>query len=369
MRIVIDARPVADHFPGIGRYVYNLLAAIAPLAPAHELIALTCPTMRNTRYDLASIGIPLFATDAQPFSAAEHLRIPALLRTLHADLYHATYYVRPYFGLPCPSVTTLYDIIPRRFPQASSPRARILFDLLHRLAIRSSRRLLAISNSARDDLIAAYHIPAEQIVVTPLAADPQFHQQPPTLIAALRSRYQLPQRYVLTLASNKPHKNILGLLRAWNHVVHNATTAALPLLVIAGHWDSKYREAPDLADQLGLAGTLRFLPDPPAADLPALYGGAELFIYPSLYEGFGLPPLEAMACGVPVLCGNTSSLPEVVGDAAQTVDVADPLALAHAIQRTLSDAPFRARLRESGLVQASRFNWHRTAQLTLDAYG
>ncbi len=367
MKIVIDARPVADHFPGIGRYVYNLLAALATLNTPHEFIALTCPTMPNTRYNLTNIGIRLIPTDTQPFSIAEHVRIPALLRALHADVYHATYYVRPYVGLPCPSITTLYDIIPRRFPHAVTPRARILFDLLHRLTIRSSSRLLAISASACADLVAAYHIPVENITVAALAADPQFHQQPATMTAALRDRYTLPQPYALTLASNKPHKNILGLLRAWHMLAKNATIA-LPVLVIAGHWDRNYREAYDLVVQLGLTGMVRFLPDLPAADLPELYSAAELFIYPSLYEGFGLPPLEALACGVPVLCGNTSSLPEVVGDAALTVDVADPQALASAIQRLLGDAQLRAQLRAAGPIRAAQFSWQRTAELTLAAY-
>lgn len=363
MRIVIDARPVADHFPGIGRYVYNLLAAYVALNPDHELIALTSPSMPNTRYDLAHVGIQLIATETGPFSLAEHVWIPALLRDLHADLYHATYYVRPYVGLPCPSITTLYDIIPRRFPEAVSPRARILFDLLQRMAIGSSRRLLAISESARDDLVAAYHIPVERISVTPLAADPQFQPQSSTMIAALRERYRLPETYALTLASNKPHKNLVGLLQAWQMLVQDA-----PLLVIAGHWERQYSQAQELAHQLGMAERVRFLPDLPADDLPALYSGAELFIYPSLYEGFGLPPLEALACGAPVICGLSSSLPEVVGNAALTTDVTSPQLLAATISRLLSDKALRAQLRVAGPLQAARFSWRSTAQLTLAAY-
>ncbi len=151
----------------------------------------------------------------RPFSAAEQLAVPQLLRRLRADLYHAPYYVRPYAGLPCPAVVTLYDAIPRLFPGEVSLRARLLFDLLTRLALRSSRRVLAISQSARDDLITAYRIPAERIAVTPLAADPRFQPQPQAAIDATRSKYGLPERYILALTSNKPHKNLEALVEAF----------------------------------------------------------------------------------------------------------------------------------------------------------
>src|SRR5262249_32968913 len=123
--------------------------------------------------------------------------------------------VRPYTGLPCPAVVTLYDAIPHLFPNEVSPRARLLFDLLTRLAIRSSRRVIAISQSASDDLIAAYRVPRRRIAVTPLAADPRFQPQAPVTIAAARSKYGLPERYILALTSNKPHKNLVRLIEAY----------------------------------------------------------------------------------------------------------------------------------------------------------
>jgi len=376
VRIVIDARFVSDHFPGIGRYVYNLLVALGELDQPHSFVVLYNPALTNTRYDMAALAhsptLRLVATQLRPFSAGEQLALSRMLRTMQADLYHAPYYIRPYIGLPCPSITTLYDIIPRRFPEEVSPRARRLFDLLTRLAIHSSRQLLAISSSARDDLIAAYRIPADRITVTPLAADPRFRPQPPEQIAAVRAKYDLPERYVLSLASNKPHKNLVSLVEAFAQIVQisepNLQSAICNLqLVIAGHWDPRYPQARATAERLGLGDAVRFLPGVPEADLPALYSGAEIFAFPSRYEGFGLPPLEALACGVPVLCCDTSSLPEVVGAAALRV-APTPAALADGLARLLTDHALRAELRAAGPRRAALFSWRKTAEATLAVY-
>jgi alpha-1,3-rhamnosyl/mannosyltransferase len=371
VRIAIDARFVADHFPGIGRYTYNLLAALARLEHPHRLLVLHSPAARNTRFDMAALAalpaVELVATDAGPFAPGAQLAIPRLLRRLRADLYHAPYYVRPYAGLPCPAVTTLYDTIPRRFPAEASLRARLLFGLLTRLAAARSRHLLAISDSARADLIAAYRIAPGRISTTPLAADPRYRPLPAEALAAARARYGLPERYLLTLCSNKPHKNLPALVEAFALLLRR-TAEPPPHLVVAGHWDARYPEAREAAARLGLGDRVIWLADVAEADLPALYGAAELFVYPSRYEGFGLPPLEALACGLPVVCGASSSLPEVVGQAALLADVERPAALAEAVARLLDDPGLRAELRARAPAQAARFSWRRTAELTLQIY-
>jgi glycosyltransferase involved in cell wall biosynthesis len=376
VRIVIDARYINDHFPGIGRYVYNLLLALGEMDQPHGFVALYNPALVNTHHDMAALArlpsVRLVSTRLRPFSAAEQLVLPRMLRTMQADLFHAPYYIRPYAGLPCPSLTTLYDIIPRRFPEEVSPRARRLFDLLTRLAIRASRHLLAISSSARDDLVNTYRIPASRITVTPLAADARFHPQPPAQVAAVRAKYDLPERYLLSLASNKPHKNLVSLIEAFSRILQisepNLQSTIYNLqLVLAGHWDPRYPEARVAAERLGLGDRVSFLPDVPDADLPALYSGAELFVFSSRYEGFGLPALEALACGAPVLCCDTSSLPEVVGAAALRVAPTSG-ALADGLARLLADHELRAELRAAGPRQAGTFSWHKTAQATLALY-
>jgi glycosyltransferase involved in cell wall biosynthesis len=376
VRIIIDARYINDHFPGIGRYVYNLLLALAGLDQPHMLVALYNPDLPNTRYDLAALSryphIRVVATHLRPFSLGEQTTLPRMLKAMQSQLYHAPYYVRPYFGLPCPSIVTLYDAIPRLFPHEVTPRARQLFDLLTRRAIHSSHHILAISASARDDLASAYRIPLDRITVTPLAADSRFQPQPHAAIDAVRAKYALPGRYVLSLASNKPHKNLVGLVEAFAQLVKTAEphlqSAIYNLeLVLAGHWDPRYPEAQVAVERLGLSRQVRFLPNFAEADLPALYSGAEVFAFPSRYEGFGLPPLEAMACGAPVLCCNTSSIPEVVGDAAVRVAPTTET-LAAGLARLLGDDALRMQLRATGPQRAAQFSWHKTAEATLSVY-
>lgn len=372
MNIAIDARYVADHFPGIGRYVYNLISALAELDQSHRLIVIHNPALLNSRYDMPTLArLPnaeLIAVSAPPFSLAEHVRLPVLLRQIRADVYHAPYYVRPYVALPCPTVTTLYDAIPRLFPAEVSPRARLLFDVLTRLAVHNSQRLLAISESARADLIGAYAIEPERIAVTPLAADARFRPQSAAAIDALRTRYRLRARYVLTLAANKPHKNLPLLIAAWAQLIRTPGFPPDFVLVVAGHWDPRFPAARHAVERLRLGDRVRFLPNVADADLPALYAGATVFVFPSRYEGFGLPPLEALACGAPVLCGNVSSLPEVVGAAALKVDMNSVDELARGLAQLLHDGALRRSLAEAGPIQAARFSWRQAAGATLAVY-
>lgn len=373
MRIVIDARTITDHFPGIGRYTYNLLRTLPEIAPSYRFFAIYNPTAANSRHDLTLLAnmpnLELVTSSAPPFSLAEQVQIPALVRQLDADLFHAPYYVRPYLLWPCPSVVTLYDVIPRLFPQEVSPRARILFDALTRLAIRSSQHVLTISTSARNDLVAAYRLNPQHVTVTPLAADNRFRPQPAEVIHEIRERYALPERYILALASNKPHKNLPLLVEAFAHLVGKHTNSVEGVsLVVAGHWDTRYPEAREVAKRFSLGQQVRFLENIADADLPGLYAGAICFAFPSRYEGFGLPPLEAMACGTPVLCGAVSSLPEVIGEAGFLVDVTNAEALSDGLRRLLDSPQLRAELRERGLRQAGTFSWQETARRTLAVY-
>lgn len=368
--IIFDGRFIADHFPGIGRYSYNLLQALLSIEPGLRIAMIYQPGQRNTRHDLGMLirqGVKLLVVDAAPLSPAAQLLIPQLLQRVTADVYHAPYYVRPYMRLPCHSVTTLYDLIPHHFPHYVSKRAALLFDVLNRLAARSSDALMTLSDHAAREFAHAYSIPLTKLHVTPPAIDAQFMPQQAAAIDAFRRHMQLPQRYVLSLASNKAHKNLSTLLHAWAQL-HQAGQLRGTQLVIAGHWDTRYPHAGQLATRLGLGKAVHFLPNVAEPDLPCLYAGAELFVFPSLYEGFGLPPLEAMACYTPVICGTHSSLPEVVGQAALCVDISDANALAQAMRMLLEDRDQRRSMAEAGLKQAALFSWERCARTTLGAY-
>jgi glycosyltransferase involved in cell wall biosynthesis len=358
-RYVLDARTATPHFPGIGRYVTSLAAALAPLLASDErLTVLYHPDHRPALSQFAAVTLVPVAIS--PFALAQQWQIPRLLHQMRADVYHSSYNLMPY-APGVPTILTVYDLIPLLMPEQSRGRARLLARWANALALRAARVALAISETTRRDYLLHFRVPSERIITVPLAADPVFRPPPEDIVAALRARYALPERYALYLGSNKPHKNLVRLVEAWQ-------TGHVSRLVIAGAWDDRYPEAKQRVAALGLDDSVVFLGPVGEADLPALYAGAELFVFPSLFEGFGFPVLEAMACGTPVICSNVSSLPEAAGTAALQVDPRNTDALSAAIDRVLGDAALRRSLRQQGLAQAGRFSWTRTAQQTLAAY-
>jgi alpha-1,3-rhamnosyl/mannosyltransferase len=366
MRIGIDGRYIQDHFPGIGRYTYSLISALAPLATDDALVVLHNPALPNSRYDLAALAqhhnVELVRLDVPTFSLAEQLRLPSLVSEFSLDILHSPYYVKPY-RLHVPSILTVYDTIPTRYPAYYPRHTRLLIRSLKRLALRSAAHCLAISETTKGDFVREYGVAPERITAIPLAADGRFRPAKPAAVAAMRERHRLPPDYVLYLGINKPHKNLARLVEAWSLVRDRGITLAL-----AGREDPRYPQARQRVEELGLGDAVLFLGDVTEANLPPLYSGAAAFVFPSLYEGFGLPVLEAMACGVPVACSNTSSLPEIVGDAALTFDPTDVEAIAGALSRLLDDAELRVELRQLGMERARHFTWTETAGRTLEVY-
>lgn len=365
VRVAFDGRAIHDHFPGIGRYAFNLAAALARTQPTLELHLLYHPGQPNTRYPLEALrqypSVRLVPVDAPNFALTEQWRLPGALRATGAQVYHSPYYVMPYRpGLP--TVVTIHDLIPLIPAAGYGRRARWLFALTVRLALGAARRVITDSQSAADDLARLLRVPAEKLTVIPLAADPGFVPQPPEAVAALRRRLGLPSAYVLYFGSNKPHKNVERLVRAYLRLTE------APPLVIAGQWEARYPQAQTLVAQAGAEARVRFLGPVAPAEAPALYSGATLFVFPSLYEGFGLPPAEAMACGAPVACSFTSSLPEVVGEAALLFDPLDEAAIAATMQRALGDPARLAEMRRRSLERAAQLSWDKAAAETAAVY-
>jgi glycosyltransferase involved in cell wall biosynthesis len=360
--LVLDARTATDHFPGIGRYVANLSQALMRIAPDLDLTLLYNPAANATRLTLPDL--PRINCFASPFSIQQQWIVPRILRQVGATLYHSLYYLMPYWP-GAPTVVTYYDLIPLIYPEYYTISQRLIYRLAHYLALRAARVILAISEATKADLTRVFHLDPHRVFVTPLAADESFAPRSRMQVAAVRARYALPQRYVLYLGSNKPHKNLARLVKAWKNLGFRNSNF---ILVIAGHWDPRYSETKQLTEELGLNDQVFFVGPMDEADLPALYSGATLFVFPSLYEGFGLPVLEAMACGTPVVCSNTSSLPEIAGDAALLVNPLDGDELAQVISQLCSDEERRQEMRSKGLTQASRFSWERAARETLLAY-
>ncbi|HEY6042639.1 MAG TPA: glycosyltransferase family 1 protein [Anaerolineae bacterium] len=364
--ICLDARTIQDHFPGIGRYTFNLALALADAAPQEEFVLLHDPAQKNTRFDLAVLrakpNVRVVETNTPNFSAREQWVIPAALRQMCAGVYHSPYYIMPYRpGVA--TVVTAHDLLPLHYPQYFSMFERVIFNLTIRLSLRTANKIIAPSRVCADDIHVRLGIDSTRLVVIPEAADPIFRPSSQEQIAALRHRLGLPDSYVLYVGSNKPHKNLVRLVEAF-------AIADLPSsvsLVVAGPWEARLPQAKQRAAELGLTN-VRWLDEVARADLPALYSGATLFVFPSEYEGFGLPPLEAMACGAPVLSSNAASLREVGGESARYFDPHDVNALANEMKSILTDAGLREYMKAQSLRQAAKFSWFDAARATYQVY-
>jgi glycosyltransferase involved in cell wall biosynthesis len=281
-----------------------------------------------------------------------------------AALFHATeHLLMPLRGVP--TVLTVHDLIFRRFPQYHKRLNYWYLDLAMPLYVRRADAIIAISECSRRDLIAAYGVSPEKVRVIYEAAAPQFAPPPVDEVARVRAQYGLPERFLLTVGTIEPRKNLSRLLEAFEILARQGEVDAWVIVGRPGWlYDDFFArlEASSWRDQVILAG---FVPD---EDLPAVNAAATVAVLPSSYEGFGLPVLEAMACGTPVVCSNVSSLPELGGDAARYFDPADVEAMVAALEKVLADGALRDEMRCRGLEQAARFSWKRAAQETRALY-
>lgn len=416
MHIAIDAHMIGERETGNETYTLNLIRGLLDVTgrdpkgfswdptPATTLSSETVNPTRPRRWG-ATPRFRLLTTHPERLAAAfptlpAHARIvrvrpsPALLRIPvglpwtslreHLDLLHVTYNAPPLS--PCPTVVTIHDIAFERYPQFFSPRDRLILKTLVPLSARRAARVITVSQHAKAEIVARYGLSPDKVAVTYEAAGPQF--QPvtdPAALEAVRRKYALGDGpFVLALGNLQPRKNIGRLVAAFAKVVngqrstvnrepspktdHGSQFTVHSSLVIAGKAQWRESEIYRSVAEAGLQDCVVFPGYVDDADLPALYSAATLFVYPSLYEGFGLPPLEAMACGTPVLCSNAASLPEVVGDAALSFDPQDTEALAQALADGLVNAGLRVELRERGLCRAAQFSWTRCAVETLAVY-
>ncbi|MCL5074915.1 MAG: glycosyltransferase family 4 protein [Chloroflexi bacterium] len=369
MRIALDGRYIQDHFPGIGRYTWDLSRALAQAAPQHTFLIFYNPRLSNSRFDLKELScfanVELREVSVSTLSIVEQATLPLVLRRERADLFHSPYYIRPYL-LPCPAIVTVCDLIPYRYPDCfPSALTRFLFHLAMRLNVATAKEIVAISSATQHDLYRYLGVKPEKLAVVPVGVDS--HRYRPlerAVLQAVRQRYRLPAHFILYVGTNKPHKNLIRLIKAFALVY----TDIEHVLVIAGWWEEWTSHLGEVLAHQDLEERVRLLGQVPEDDLPALYNLADLFVFPSLYEGFGLPPLESMACGTPVVCSNTSSLPEVVGQAAITVDPYDVTQLSEAMVRVLQDNRLRDDLSAKGLRRAGQFSWTEIAQQIVSIY-
>jgi len=368
--IAFDARYVNDRYHGIGRHAFNLAEALSRLDPTRRYLLFYNPRSANARFDwellrqrpnvaLRSVNLPLFMPH-------EQIAWPGLLARARASLFHS-----PYIALPLlarlPLVMTVHDLIFERFPDYMPRRwLRECYRALTRWGVRRAAAVLTVSETSRGDIETYYPGSTGKVSVIGNAVDAAFHRETdPSRLAAVRARYRLPERFVLALGAGRPHKNLGMLVDA----LAQLEPSLAPALVLAGDADTRFADEVQarvrvhkLDGRVVRAGSVR------EEDLATLYSLADLFIFPSLVEGFGLPVLEAMACGTPVAASTASSVPEVAGDAAIGFDPRDPAGLAAVVRRVLQDPALRADLAHRGLQRVPAFSWDGVARSTLEVY-
>ena len=347
---------------GISWYIQNLLRHLPEADPALGYTVF----VGEKRYpgvpglELRLSRMPTHRPPARIFW--EQALQPWALRREGVDLLHGMALVGP-LVTRCPFVVTIHDLSFVRYPQNFHGLKRRYLQAFTRLSVRRARRVIAISENTKRDIVRTYGLEPTKVDMIHYGLDRIFQPLSEEVIGRFRSEKGLPDRFVLFVGTLEPRKNVARLIEAYARLPKDR-----PALILVGGKGWLYDEIFDRVQSLGLDGEVLFAGYAPAKQLPYWYNAADLFVYPSLYEGFGLPPLESMACGTPVVTSSVSSLPEVVGRAGCLVDPEDTEALASTMLRLLRDPDERADMSEAGLAQAQIFSWRAAAKQTVETY-
>jgi glycosyltransferase involved in cell wall biosynthesis len=362
-RIGIDARLTYYRRGGISEYIETLIRELPALDGDHEYVIL------HSRKDRRSLVAGPHQRRAVCWTPAHHrierLALAVEILPLQLDLLHSPDFIPP-LGRWYKSVITIHDLTFLHYPDFLTPESRRYYNGQIRAAVARADHILADSETTKRDVIGLLRVPPEKVTTVLLAVSAHFHPAAVQEIDRFTARYSLPRGYVLFVGTFEPRKNLPGLLKAYA-LLRDELPDIQPL-VIAGRRGWLFEEVYAQAGALGLKDHVVWIEDIVHEDMPALYSGAGVLCLPSFYEGFGLPPLEAMACGTPVVVAQRASLPEVVGDAGLLVDPDDPHSIADGLRRVLTDSVLAADRRQRGLVRAATFTWRATAQKTLAVY-
>ena len=367
LRIAIDAHSVGTGLAGNETYASNLIEALAEI---DHVNLYTLYVTRKEAFERFNNRWPNFtARSTLPHSPL--IRIPltlsAELRRNRVDVLHVQFTAPPV--APCPVVVSIHDLSFEHLPQTFKRRSRLQLRVTVRHTARLAAQVITLSDHARADIINTYKINPNKVTSIPLAAPSHFTRiTDDKELQRVKQTYGINGPYILCVGSVQPRKNLARLLHAYSLLRHDGAAGKLPKLVIAGKLAWLFENTLRTINQLNLKDSVIVTGYVRDADLPALYSGARCFVYPSYFEGFGLPPLEAMKCGTAVVVGNKTSLPEVVGDAAESVDPFDVQDIASGIRRVIEDDAWRATLEARGLERAKLFDWHQTARSTLEVY-
>jgi glycosyltransferase involved in cell wall biosynthesis len=367
LRIAIDAHSVGTGLGGNESYATNLIEALAGVDSVNDY---TLYVTRRAAVERFSNRWPNFSVRGT-LPHTPLIRIPltlsAELRRNPVDVLHVQFTAPPFS--PCPVVVSIHDLSFEHLPQTFKWRSRKQLRITVRRSAREAAQVIALSDYARNDIISSYHINPENVSVIPLAAPAHFRPvKDEGELQRVRQTYGIEGDYILSVGAIQPRKNLSRLVAAYSRLRRARPEVKLPQLVLVGKCAWLYDETLRTIKELEVSNSVILTGYVPEADLPMLYSGALCFVYPSYFEGFGLPPLEAMKCGAPVIVGNKTSLPEVVGDAGLLVDPFEVDEIASAIQKVITDSDLRAHLRAKGLERASLFDWQETARQTLGVY-
>ena len=367
MRIAIDAHSVGVRLGGNESYATNLIEALAEIDAANNYTLFVTRDEAVMRFRNRWPNFVVRRTPPHTPLVRIPLTLSAELRRHPVDVLHVQFTSPPF--APCPVVVSIHDLSFEHLPETFNRRSRAQLRLTVRRSARKAKRVLALSEYARQDIISTYKIPPNIVSAIPIGAAPHF--QPVTdekELQRVRHTYGIAGNYILSVGSIQPRKNLGRLAQAYARLRERLPENELPQLVIVGKRAWLYRETLREIEQLRTGNCVIITGYVPECDLPALYSGATCFVYPSYFEGFGLPPLEAMKCGAPVITGDRTSLPEVVGDAGLMVNPFDVDAIASAIASVITDSKLRSDLSSRSLNRARMFDWRQTAKRTLEVY-
>lgn len=364
LKIAFDASTISTQ-GGPRTYALGLLDALLKVDQGDEYVVFYNDPVHLGRFPAAKeIVLPGKSPLARLWR--EHYLLPRACRKEKVDLLHCPKSAIPLFS-PCPTVVTLHDLIPLRHPETEKFAARVYWNIQIPIAARRSSFIITDSEHARQEIIEDYQVDPARITAVMLGFNPDMLEKRESRDAeAVRAKYALPETYILYVGTIQPRKNIDTLIEAYYRL--SGKRADMPKLVIAGRKGWLYDKLFARINELRLTEKIIFTGFVPDEELPYIYDGAKLFVYLSFFEGFGLPPLEAMACGVPVVTSDTTSLPEVVGDAGITVPPSNVEAVAAAITRLLDEPGYASSLSCLGRKRAELFSWEAAAIETVKIY-
>jgi glycosyltransferase involved in cell wall biosynthesis len=370
MRVAINCQILTVNRLGVGRYLKTLLQALSATDSENEYVLLANSRIRDLlpqrpNFEVVATSFPIRGTRSRILW--EQVFLPMELRRQRADVVHFPDQSLPLLSLlPCPSVVTVHDLTTYRYTEAYT-RGKVLYKkFATRAAMRQATRIIAVSQSTRQDILELFGVSENQVRAVYSGLDRRFRPvEDCSRLERRRTALGLPEQYILHVGSIDPRKNLVTMFKALAILRDDGLQVKL---VVAGSKEYNYRPIFDAVQALGLEDQVLFLGFVSDAELVDVYNLAQLFVFPSIHEGFGYPPLEAMACGTPVVVSNSSALPEIVGDAALQVNPLNAAELAAAIRLLLTDSGLREQLAFRGKQRAAFFTWERTARETLKVY-